>query len=222
LGPWHQLQLAAGRGQADHAGAVDVEVHVGGHGRRLRGTPGGEHHGAAAARLHRQSFQPPPQVLGQRRGGIEDHLEVAEEAVAQFGIPFQIGDEHVEAARHVEVQGGRDLPQVRHGLVDQARHRLAVVHVQGAAVGQDHVEAQAAPGAALALRQEHPLGRLARPFLQELAQAAGVGLQAVGRAQDHGTVAAALHLDPRLGEGDARQRRGAGFRCRAGHGVTPG
>ncbi len=85
-----------------------------------------------------------PQVLRQGRARVEHHVQVAEEVAPQGRVILQMRQQKVEAARHVEVHGRRDLAQVARGDVDQARRGLAAVHVQRAAVPQDHVEAEIA------------------------------------------------------------------------------
>jgi hypothetical protein len=44
-------------------------------------------------------------VLRQGRGGVEEGVQILEEGRAQLAVPLQVGDQHLEAARHVEVEG---------------------------------------------------------------------------------------------------------------------
>ena len=52
----------------------------------------------------------------------------------------QLRDEQLVSFRHVEVGGDRNLAQIAHGRVERARHRLAVVYVERAAVVKDDPE----------------------------------------------------------------------------------
>jgi len=63
-----------------------------------------------------------------------------EKVCAEFLVPLEIGQQHVVAARDIEVERGRDFAQVGDGLLDQAGGRLAFVDVKTAAVAQHHVE----------------------------------------------------------------------------------
>ena len=72
--------------------------------------------------------------------GVEQHLEPAEEVLPQRRVAAQIRQQHLEALRHVEIDGRRDLLQVAHGGVDGARQRLALVDVERAAVVEHQAE----------------------------------------------------------------------------------
>ena len=137
----NELQLAACDRQPDHAGAIDVKVHRGRERRGLGRTPRREHlEVAALLLLPGEAREPVPQVLRQRRRGVEQHVEAAKEVAPQLGVLFEEREQQVVAARHVEVHGGRDLLEIAHRGLDQPRHRLAAVDVECAAVAQHRVE----------------------------------------------------------------------------------
>ena len=81
-----------------------------------------------------------PRALRERRRGVEEEVEVGEEALARSERPLRGSGEPLEAARDVEVEGRRDLAQVRDRLVEPPRRGLAVVDVERSAVEQHHVE----------------------------------------------------------------------------------
>ena len=68
-------------------------------------------------RLTGKSAECVPEVRRQR-GGVEQHLQAAEEWPQR--VAFERRDEHIVAARHVEVDRRRDLAQVRDRSIDQA------------------------------------------------------------------------------------------------------
>lgn len=72
--------------------------------------------------------------------GIEIRLEPAEIAFAQRTIDAQLGDQFLEALRHVEVECRRNLLEIAHGLVDPARQRLAVIDIERATIVQRQPE----------------------------------------------------------------------------------
>jgi hypothetical protein len=135
-----ELERHARRRQADDARAIDRKVHAGDHRARLGRAPRRGHRHLVAARLQRHRLEPAPQRVGQRRRGVEDEVELGEEARAQLGVTLERGQEHVEAARHVEIDRRRDLAQVGDGGGDAVGRRLAAVDVERAAVPQHHVE----------------------------------------------------------------------------------
>ena len=81
-----------------------------------------------------------PGVLLQARAGIEQHLEAAEEVLAQLRIGTQIRQQRLKALRHVEIDGRRDLLEVADRRRNRAGQRLALVDVERAAIGQDEAE----------------------------------------------------------------------------------
>ena len=60
-------------------------------------------------------------VLRQAGAGVEQHLQPAEECLAQGGSAAQIRQQHLVALRHVEIDRRRDLAQIAHGLGDRRR-----------------------------------------------------------------------------------------------------
>ncbi len=192
----HQLELQAGRGQAEVAG-----LHVGvGHEDAERAGLG-----HAQARAHDDAFadlallafeQAVPDRLCQRRTGVEEHVHLGQQRLAQQVVGLHRVGNGFEAGRHVEVHGGRDLAQVAQGLVHQRGRGLAVVDVQRTTVVDHHAEVVVAAegvvpgqpvhqhqrllgqhghglrhlllvGAPQALRVDHGLGHLGRPRGEE-------------------------------------------------------
>ena len=102
--------------------------------------PGRHHRQRAADRLDREVFYRIPEILRQRRGGIEYELHFAEEAAAQFVIAAQCRYQHVEAAGHVQIHRWHHAAQIGQRRREQARRRLAAVDVQCAAVAQHQIE----------------------------------------------------------------------------------
>ena len=94
----------------------------------------------SAAHPRGQRLQPLPAGLRQRGAGVEDHAQALEEAPRQRVVGFEQGQQHVAAARHVEVDRRLHLAQVAHRLLDQPGRRPALVDVQRAAVAQHHVQ----------------------------------------------------------------------------------
>jgi hypothetical protein len=70
------------------------------------------------------------------RAGVEEHLHARQQVAAQHRIGFHRVRNGLEAGRHVEVDGGRDLAQVAQRLGHAAGSGLAVVDVERAAVVQ--------------------------------------------------------------------------------------
>ena len=113
-----------------------------------------------------EAFQTLPRALRERRRGVEEEVEVGEEALGQRVVLFERSREPLEAARDVEVQGRRHLSQVRNRLVEPPRRGLAGVDVERSAARQHHVEVvvpaeRVAPGEPVdddggALREERP------------------------------------------------------------------
>ena len=75
-----------------------------------------------------------PHRLRQAGAGEEEHLDAAEERLAQQRVDLERVGDLLEALGHVEVDRRRDLAQVAQGLADQRRRRLAFVDVERAAV----------------------------------------------------------------------------------------
>jgi hypothetical protein len=65
--------------------------------------PGRYHRQRAADGLDRELFQRIPEILRQRRAGIEREFDFAEKTAAQLVIAAQGCDQHVKTARHIEV-----------------------------------------------------------------------------------------------------------------------
>src|SRR6266850_1580511 len=155
----HELDLARRHRQPDYPGPLHVEMH---RRRKRRGfgrSPRGEHHHVGLERLDAV-----PKVLRQRSRGVEDRVQLAEEGAAQRLVFLEVRQDQVEAARHVEVHRRRDLGEVLHRRLDQARHGLAGVDVHRAAVAQDQVEVVAA---AEGVVPRQPVDRHRRPVLDE-------------------------------------------------------
>jgi hypothetical protein len=136
----HELQLDARRGQAD-VGRLDL-VRVGAD-RERRGlghAEAGEHPDALAALLLGDAVELVPDRLRQAGAGEEEHLDAAEERLAQDRIDLERVGDLLEALGHVEVDRRRDLAQVAQRLADQRRRRLAFVDVERAAVVEDEAD----------------------------------------------------------------------------------
>ena len=132
----HELQLAAGRRQADVARLHLLGVGADREGRGL----GHAEAGRACGCVRRIPARPRRSSLSQTgcdeaRAGEEEHLHAAEEVVWRSGgVGLQRVGDLLEALGHVEVDRRRDLAQVAQGLADQRRRRLAFVDVERAAV----------------------------------------------------------------------------------------
>src|SRR5579862_4524635 len=81
-----ELYLAAGRGQADRARALDGKMHRRGERRGLGRAPRGDERHLAAERAQRDRFEPLPRALRQRGRCIEEKLQSTEETIAQRSI----------------------------------------------------------------------------------------------------------------------------------------
>ena len=112
-------------------------------GRERRGfgrAPGRHHRQRAADGLDRELFQRIPEILRQRGAGIEGELHFAEEFSAQFVVAAQRRDQHVEAARHVEIDRRHHAAQIGERGREQPRRRLAAVDIERAAIAQHQIE----------------------------------------------------------------------------------
>ena len=136
----HQLQFGARDRHADIAGALGLEMAIGRERRRLGRAPGRHHRQRAADGRDRQLFQRVPEILRQRGAGIEGELHLAEEFPAQRVVAAQRRDQHVEAARHVEIDRRHHAAQIGQRRREQSRRRLAAVDIERAAVAQHQVE----------------------------------------------------------------------------------
>ena len=85
-------------------------------------------------------FQRVPCRLAQRSAGIEQHLEAAEEVLPQRAVSAEMRDERIVALGHIEIDGGRDLAQIAHGLGEPGGGGVAFIDVERAAVGEHQVE----------------------------------------------------------------------------------
>ena len=79
-------------------------------------------------------------MLRESGAGVEQDLEPAEETLAQRRVVAQVGQQHLKAFRHVEVDRRCDLAQVSHGCLDGAGHRLAFVDIERAAIDEHQSE----------------------------------------------------------------------------------
>src|SRR6202521_5499642 len=75
------------------------------------------------ARLLGELSERAPQVIRQRRTGVEHDVELGKETPAQLVVVAQLAQEQVEAARDVEINGGRDFPEIAEGARHLARGR---------------------------------------------------------------------------------------------------
>jgi hypothetical protein len=94
----------------------------------------GAHHDALADLALLHLVQRVPHRLRQRRAGVEEHLHARQQLAAQRVVGLHRVGDRLEAGRHVEVDGGRDLAQVVQRLAHQRGRGLAVVDVERAAV----------------------------------------------------------------------------------------
>src|SRR3954471_16097198 len=97
-----------------------------GGGRGLGGADAGDEDDALAAGRDAHLLQLVPDVLLQARAGVEQHLEAAEEVVAQRLVGAQMRQQRLEALRHVEVDRRGDLFEVARGRGNRAGQRLAL------------------------------------------------------------------------------------------------
>src|SRR3989441_3115523 len=165
---------------------------------RFRRAPGGKHYHVGF-----EGLDAVPEVLRQRRGRVEDHVELAEEIAAQALVLLEERQQQVEPARHVEVHGGRDFRQVLHGGLDEPRHGLAGIDVKRAAVAQQEVEVMTAAEGVI---PRQPVDRHRRAVLDERP---GLRKLLLVRAQHAVRVDHALrHAGRAGGEQDLRHRLG--------------
>ncbi len=155
----HQLQFQARRRHADvaglHVGAVDSQRER----RRLGHAQAGVHHNALTQFALGAFKQRIPHRLRQGGGREEEHLHPAQQVLAQHLIGFhEVGDD-LETGGHVEVQRGRDLPQVADGLGHGGRGRLALVDVERAAVVDRQAEVVVAAEGVVPGQPVHQHGR---------------------------------------------------------------
>ena len=113
---------------------------VGGEWRGLGGAPCRDHRHRAAGGLDRQLFQRLPQILRQRRAGVKGELHFAEKPAAQLLVVAQRRDQHVKAARHVEIHRRHYAAQVGERGCKQAGRGLAAVDIECAAIAQHQIE----------------------------------------------------------------------------------
>ncbi len=136
----HQLERDPRQRQADIAGPAGIPG-AGKRGRRGLGrAETGDEQDALAGRFGRKRLEFVPALLAQRGAGVEQHLEPGEEVVAQRRVGAELHRQRLEALRHVEIDGRRDLAQIAHGLRHAGRGRIAVVDVERAAIGDDQPE----------------------------------------------------------------------------------
>ncbi len=110
----HELQLQPRQRRADAAGAVEPPVRRGDGRRGLGGAPrGGEPQRLPRPHAPRDRLQPLPGRRRQRRRGIEGQPQPRHHLGRQRIVGFQEGQQHVEAARHVEQQVGRTSRRLR-------------------------------------------------------------------------------------------------------------
>jgi len=95
------------------------------------------------------SFGDPVEAIpgGLRKSGAgeKEELEAGEEDLAQLGILLEDDGQVFPGFRDVEIDGGRNFPQVAQGFAEAPGGRLAVVDVQAATVVQGNADVMAAP-----------------------------------------------------------------------------
>ena len=82
-------------------------------GRGLGRAEAGEEQDVLAAGAVRQLLHLVEHLLGERRAGEPQHLQAAEEVLAQRRVGAEEGQQRLVALRHREIPGRRDLAQVR-------------------------------------------------------------------------------------------------------------
>ena len=135
-----ELELHARHRQTDIAGALHHPIGEQRSRCGLGRAQAGDHRNALAEHLVTEPLHAVPDVLRQSRAGVHQHLQPAEEHFTQAAVTLEIRQQGLVALGHVEVDGRRHLLEVGNRLLDLARHRLAFVDVQGAAVEQHQVE----------------------------------------------------------------------------------
>src|SRR2546422_589327 len=135
-----ELQLASGHRQADHARALGLKMTVRGEWCGLRRPPCGDQWDGLAGRAQAELGERIPEVRWQGCCRIKDQLQATEESLAQGTIGLQGIDEQLIAARHIEVNGRRDVLQIGECAWKERWHRSAAVDVERASVSQDQIE----------------------------------------------------------------------------------
>ena len=79
-------------------------------------------------------------VRSERRAGVDEGLQVGEQALAQARVRLDIGQQHLEALRHVVVDGRRHVAEVADRRLDRAGQGPSLVDVERAAARQDEIE----------------------------------------------------------------------------------
>ena len=109
-------------------------------GRGLGHAPAGDHQGNLAALGGRHLLDRAPDIGGERRAGVEEHVEVTEIEAAQLRIvPHRLHGERVRDGQ-VDRQRTGMHPEILQRSLEQLSGRLPVVEIEAAAVRQHHVE----------------------------------------------------------------------------------
>ena len=80
-------------------------------------------------RYHVRPREQTGKQLRKRGAGVSERLQAGKQASPQLAVRLKMGQQHLEAARHVVIDGWRDLAQVAQGRFDRARQRPAVVDI---------------------------------------------------------------------------------------------
>ena len=188
-----QLQLQPRHGHTQiaraHVGAVDEQ----GRWRGLRHTQARAHHNTLATFDLLRAVQAVPDRLRQRGPGVEEHLDLLEQAGAQHGVFFHGAGNVFKARGHVEVHGGRDFAQIAQRLGNACGGGLAFVDIDRAAVVQRQTNVLVATKGVVPRQPVHQHGRafdhvghgLCNLLLVGAPHAVGVddGLGQLGRAR---------------------------------------
>ncbi len=131
-----RLQFHAGDRQADDPGAADIRPAIEGERPGLGRAEAGHPRNAFARRRDRQPVPLVPHLLREAGAGEEDHAQSREQPLPQRGLAPEMRQQRLEALRHVEVDGGRDLAQVLDRRRDRAGQRPPGIDVERAAIGE--------------------------------------------------------------------------------------
>jgi hypothetical protein len=85
-----------------------------------------------------------PQIFGERRTGVEDHLQTGEEVFREFGVFLQMRQDRGVSRGHIEISRRRNLGDVLHRDLGETGRGLAAVDIHGAREPLREVEAEAA------------------------------------------------------------------------------
>ena len=93
-----------------------------------------------ADRLLTQPLQRLAHMGRQRRAGVDEGLEVGEQALAQGLVGLDIRQQHLEALGDIVIDGRRHVLEVADGGFDRARQRPPLVDIVRAAGRQHEIE----------------------------------------------------------------------------------